>query len=67
MNTILTFLKKIQIFLNEVKAEIRKITWPSREDLIGTVIIVCFLTAVFAVLLGAMDLGFSALIKKLIS
>lgn len=58
---------KILTFLNEVKAEIRKVTWPSREDLIGTVIVVCFLTIVFAALLGAMDLGFSALVKKLIS
>jgi len=60
-------MNKILTFLNEVKAEIRKITWPSREDLIGTVIVVCFLTIVFAILLGAMDFGFGALIKRLIN
>ncbi len=60
-------MNKILTFLNEVKAEIRKITWPSRDDLIGTVIIVCILTITFAALLGAMDAGFGALIKRLIS
>ena len=59
-------MNKILAFLNEVKAEIRKITWPNRDDLIGTVIIVCLLAIVFAMLLGAMDVGFGAFIKRLI-
>lgn len=57
---------KILDFLNEVKAEIYKITWPGREELIGAIIIVCILTLVFAVILGGMDAGFSALLKKII-
>lgn len=54
-------------FLNEVKAEIFKITWPSKEDVIGTVIIVCFLTVIFAVLLGGMDFAFGLLIRKILA
>ena len=57
---------KILDFFNEVKAEIYKITWPGREELIGTIIIVCILTLVFAVILGGMDAGFSTLLKKII-
>ena len=52
-------------YLKEVKAELYKITWPSKDDLIGTTIIVCFLTVVFAVILGGMDAVFGSLIKKL--
>ncbi len=57
---------KILDFFNEVKAEIYKITWPGREELIGTIIIVCILTLVFAVILGGMDAIFSTLLKKII-
>lgn len=42
-------------FFNEVRAELAKVTWPKREDLIGAVIIVCFLSLVFAILIGFMD------------
>jgi preprotein translocase subunit SecE len=54
-------------FLREIKTEIRKITWPSRDDIVGTVIVVCLFTLVAAILLSAMDAGFSSLIKQLIS
>ncbi|MFW5721295.1 MAG: preprotein translocase subunit SecE [Bacteroidota bacterium] len=59
-------MSKIFAFLNEVKAEIYKITWPGRDDLIGTVIIVCMLTLVFAVILGGMDVLFSSIVKRII-
>ena len=63
---IMGILKKSFIFLTEVKAEIHKITWTSREDIIGTTIIVCLLTLVFAAILGGMDVFFSFFIKKII-
>jgi preprotein translocase subunit SecE len=59
-------MNKVLTFLNEVKAEIRKITWPGKDDVMGTVIIVCFLTLVFAAILGGMDAGFGFIIKKII-
>ena len=57
---------KIVAFLYEVKAELSKITWPSRDELVGSAIIVCILVVVFAAIFGAMDAGFSALIRQLI-
>ncbi len=59
-------MSKILTFLSEVRAELRKITWPSRDELIGSTIIVCILVLVFAAILGGMDVAFSALIKQLI-
>jgi len=60
-------MSKVITFINEVKSELRKVSWPSREDLIGTAIIVCIIVAVFAIILGGMDAFFSSIIKKLIS
>ncbi|MBU4269952.1 preprotein translocase subunit SecE [Candidatus Dependentiae bacterium] len=58
-------MSKILTFLHEVKGEIYKITWPGRDDLIGTVIIVCILTLVAALILGGMDALFSLLLRKI--
>ena len=60
-------MSKILTFLEEVRAEVEKITWPSRDNLVGTLIIVVLLTLVFAIILGAMDFSFSLLIKKITS
>jgi preprotein translocase subunit SecE len=49
------FVSKFWTFINETKAEVKKITWPSRDELMGSVIIVCLLVFVFAVILGSMD------------
>jgi preprotein translocase SecE subunit len=43
------------VFVNETKSEVKKITWPSRDELTGSVIIVCLLVVVFAAILGSMD------------
>ncbi len=42
-----------------------KVSWPSREELIGSTIIVCILVAIFGAILSGMDAGFSAFIKSL--
>jgi preprotein translocase subunit SecE len=59
-------MNKVMAFVNEVRAEIKKVTWPTKDELIGTTIVVCILVVVFAFILGAMD-GFSSfLIRKII-
>lgn len=60
-------MSNILTFINEVKAEIKKISWPSRDELIGATIIVCILVVVFAFILGGMDAVFASMIKKIIS
>mgnify|MGYP000969733327 FL=1 len=52
--------------LREVVGEIKKIVWPTRGELIGSSIVVCVLAVFFAIVLGGMDAGFSALVKKII-
>ena len=41
--------RKINKFIQEVKQEMAKVSWPSREELKGTTIIVIVLTLIFAV------------------
>ena len=58
-------MSKLMSFANEVRAEFSKMIWPSREELVGSVVVVCFLILVFAMVLGAMDGFFGYAIKTL--
>jgi len=53
-------------FLKEVTTELKKVTWPSKQEVIGSTIIVCVVVAIYAVILGTMDGMFEAVIRRLI-
>ena len=48
-------------FFNEVRVELSKVIWPSREEFIGSTIIVLVVIAFFSVYLGVIDFGLSRL------
>lgn len=54
--------KSIQ-FLREVKMELKKVTWPSRKQTIGSTAVVLVLVTIIAFFLGAVDIGLSSLVK----
>jgi len=49
-------MKKIIQFFKESYAELRKVVWPNRDDVISSVKVVIFSTAVVAVILGVIDM-----------
>lgn len=59
-------MSKIINFVREVKAELDKVTWPKKEDLIGAVVIVCVLALVFSVIIGLMDSVISSAVRWMI-
>jgi len=54
-------MKKAIAFLREAKAELSKVSWPTREQLIRNTVAVIAVSGVVAVLLGALDYLFSRL------
>jgi preprotein translocase subunit SecE len=46
---------KAREFLSEVRAEMRKVTFPARDEVVGTTIVVIITSFVFAVFLFAAD------------
>jgi preprotein translocase subunit SecE len=56
------FSESIQ-FLREVKAELRKVTWPSRKQTIGSTVVMITLVMIISFFLGAVDMGLSGLIR----
>ena len=50
-------------FIKESKAELKKVVWPTKEDVFSSIKVVIISTVIIAVVLGALDLGFSELFR----
>jgi preprotein translocase subunit SecE len=57
------FLDKSLQFLREVKVELKKVTWPSRKQTIGSTIVVIVLVLIISLFLGVIDIGLSKLVQ----
>jgi preprotein translocase subunit SecE len=53
-------------YFKETRAELRKVTWPTRQQATNLTLIVLAVTVAMALFLGAFDLIFSALIRQLL-
>jgi len=52
-------MRKLWNFLVEVKAELKKVTWPTWIEVFSSTVVVIFTTLLFAVLIGVFDFGMS--------
>ena len=59
------FLKRTTQFLKDVRAEMKKVTWPSRREVYSTTIVVIIATIFFGFFLYAIDILFSWVIKNI--
>jgi preprotein translocase subunit SecE len=50
-------------FLREVKFELKKVTWPTRKQTMGSTVVVIILVTIIAFFLGAVDIGLSSLVR----
>ena len=48
-------MEKIQKFLKKVVAELRKVTWPSKDELIGSTIVTIVVSTIIAIFIGIVD------------
>ncbi len=59
--------KSLLKFFRESKAEMKKVTWPSKEQLIHNTVVILVFIAVVTIILSALDIGFSKLFQMLTS
>ena len=50
-------------FLREVKVELKKVTWPSRKQTLGSTLVVIILVMIISLFLGVVDVGLSGIIR----
>ncbi|RJO64254.1 MAG: preprotein translocase subunit SecE [Candidatus Omnitrophota bacterium] len=51
--------KKTMQFFQEVKQELHKVSWPSRQELIGSTYVVIVITGIMALYIGIIDIFLS--------
>jgi preprotein translocase subunit SecE len=60
------FLNKIITFLKEVRLEMKKVNWPSRQETTKYTLIVIAVSLAVAIFLGGFDLLFTTLLEEFI-
>jgi preprotein translocase subunit SecE len=60
-------LDKIKKFIKEVRFELTKVTWTTRQELIYSTIIVIVVSIILSIFIGVVDLGLSNLASMLLS
>jgi len=55
--------RKLGNYFKEVKIELKKVSWPSKNEIISSTVIVLFLTVIFSVFIGGFDYLFTIILK----
>jgi len=58
--------KRIKKFLIEVKEELKKVSWPTKEELVGATRVVIVLTSLLAIFIGIIDFIFSKFLTLIV-
>lgn len=58
--------KKIITFLKEVRLEMKRVNWPTREETLRHTLIVIGVSAAVAIFLGTFDFIFTTLLNKFV-
>lgn len=58
--------ERLKTFLREVTVETKKVTWPAREEVVATTVVVIAASFIFGIFLYVCDLGFFRLVRWLI-
>lgn len=60
-------IKKIKEFLINVRSELKRVTWPSRKEIVASTIMVIVTSFVLGVFLGLVDISLSKGIQPVLS
>jgi preprotein translocase subunit SecE len=61
------FAVRIQDFFEDVLVELKKVTWPSKDELKASTTVVLVLLLLFAAVIGVMDLVLGAAVVELLT
>src|SRR5215475_13160642 len=66
VNRGMEFATRVREFVQEVLLEFRRVTWPSRQELVNSTVVVLVLTVIVAFFLGGVDIGLSKLVQRIL-
>jgi preprotein translocase subunit SecE len=60
------FFKSLQTFFQDVLAEFKRVSWPTRQATLQSTAVVLVVTLAVAVFLGIVDVGLASAVKQII-
>jgi len=63
----INIIKRIRNYLSEIKGELKKVTWPTKNDVQKTTIAVLVLSVIFGVYLQLVDFSFRMIVDRIIA
>ena len=60
------YMQKITTFLESVKMELRKVTWPTRKETVATTGVVVLIVVLISLYLGACDIILTKLMRLIL-
>jgi preprotein translocase subunit SecE len=57
---------RVTEFFQEVLLEFKRVTWPSRQELVNSTTVVIVVTLVLAFFLGAVDIGLTKIVERVL-
>ena len=60
------FLSRFQQFFHEVLAEFRRVSWPSRTEVVNSTVVVLAVVFLLAFYLGAVDVTLSKVVERIL-
>ena len=57
---------KVSQFYRECVIELKKVTWPSRKQTLGSTVVVIVLVLIISMFLGLIDMGLSSLVRVIL-
>ncbi|MCX5777401.1 MAG: preprotein translocase subunit SecE [Candidatus Firestonebacteria bacterium] len=58
--------KKIMSFISEVRVEMTKVSWPTREEILGSTVVVVSVVAILSAFTGVADILISKILEVII-
>ena len=59
-------LRELRTFFSEVKSELKKVTWPSKQEVYSTTVVVILTTVFFGFYLYGLDLAMSQVFTRIL-
>jgi preprotein translocase subunit SecE len=63
MDKIKAFIEKVRHFLQEVRVELKKVTWPTPKQTLASTLVVIVVVIIVSSLLGMVDFGLTKIIR----
>ncbi len=62
-----SFWKQIQDYVSDVRVEMKRVTWPGKQEIYGTTVMVILTTFLFGIYFWICDQGFSRAVASVLT